>query len=303
MNKLSLITLTLLLYLFSFSNPLYALDEKLIPKHNFSICAIFKNEAYHLKEWIEYHRVIGVDHFYLYNFESCDKYKEVLDPYIEQNIVTLVNWINYTKGMENDLLFFMLGDKILAYENAIKYLALNKTVWLAFVDVNEFLVPPSGSNLLEILKKYSNFSAVTLQSDFFDASKIIPLSAKKLVIENFGFALPVINIPEKTIEKTIFKPDQVVHFYWPPYKFIFKNDQSEIKLSKNELRINQYTNRNLAYFYHGKVKDKLQLGTRVLGEEEKKKLLERYEIQDSEQAINRFIPEVRKRMGLSSIMD
>ena len=36
-------------------------------KHQLSICAIFKNEAKFLKEWIEYHRLVGVDHFYLYD--------------------------------------------------------------------------------------------------------------------------------------------------------------------------------------------------------------------------------------------
>ena len=41
-----------------------AFSEK---KYKLSICAIFKNEANYLKEWIEYHRMVGVEHFYLYN--------------------------------------------------------------------------------------------------------------------------------------------------------------------------------------------------------------------------------------------
>ncbi|KIC71464.1 hypothetical protein DB44_DM00010, partial [Candidatus Protochlamydia amoebophila] len=31
--------------------------------YDLSVCAIFKNEAPYLKEWIEYHRLIGVKHF------------------------------------------------------------------------------------------------------------------------------------------------------------------------------------------------------------------------------------------------
>lgn len=30
-----------------------------------SVCAIFKNEGPILKEWIEYHLLVGVDHFFL----------------------------------------------------------------------------------------------------------------------------------------------------------------------------------------------------------------------------------------------
>ncbi len=34
-------------------------------KYYFSICAIFKDESLSIKEWIEYHKLIGVEHFYL----------------------------------------------------------------------------------------------------------------------------------------------------------------------------------------------------------------------------------------------
>lgn len=61
-------------------------------QYKVSIGAIFKNEALYLKEWIEFHRIVGVEHFYLYNNNSDDNYREVLEPYIKRNIVTLVDW-------------------------------------------------------------------------------------------------------------------------------------------------------------------------------------------------------------------
>ncbi len=36
-----------------------------------SLCAIFKDEADYLREWIEFHRIVGVEHFYLYNNSNC----------------------------------------------------------------------------------------------------------------------------------------------------------------------------------------------------------------------------------------
>jgi len=36
-------------------------------KYRISLCLIFKNEAPFLKEWLDYHLSIGIDHFYLYN--------------------------------------------------------------------------------------------------------------------------------------------------------------------------------------------------------------------------------------------
>jgi hypothetical protein len=50
-------------------------------KHNLTICAMFKNEAPWLKEWITYdQKVLGVDHFYLYNNDSTDVLEQYCNP-------------------------------------------------------------------------------------------------------------------------------------------------------------------------------------------------------------------------------
>ena len=35
-------------------------------KYRVSVCAIFKNEANYLEEWIEFNHIIGIDHSHLY---------------------------------------------------------------------------------------------------------------------------------------------------------------------------------------------------------------------------------------------
>ena len=39
---------------------------------------LFRNEARHLEEWIEYHRLVGVEHFWLYDDASQDNWSDVL---------------------------------------------------------------------------------------------------------------------------------------------------------------------------------------------------------------------------------
>src|SRR5690349_21892895 len=56
-------------------------------KYEVCILAIFQDEADYLKEWIDYHRTIGVDHFVLLNHYSNDNYKEVLQPYVDDKII------------------------------------------------------------------------------------------------------------------------------------------------------------------------------------------------------------------------
>ena len=54
------------------------------------ITAIAKNEGHYLEEWVEYYLSIGVDHFYIYDNDSTDNSKEVLQPYIDKGIVDFI---------------------------------------------------------------------------------------------------------------------------------------------------------------------------------------------------------------------
>lgn len=52
-----------LIWFLLFAFPAYA-------QYELAICAIFQDEAAYLKEWIEFHKLVGVQHFYLYNHAS-----------------------------------------------------------------------------------------------------------------------------------------------------------------------------------------------------------------------------------------
>jgi hypothetical protein len=58
----------------------------------FHLCllAIFKNESDDLPEWIEYHLVVGVEHFHLQDHVSQDNPQFPLARYIQSRIVTYV---------------------------------------------------------------------------------------------------------------------------------------------------------------------------------------------------------------------
>ena len=93
--------------------------------YNASICAIFKDEAVYLKEWLEFHLMIGIDHFYLYNNFSTDNYMEILKPYIEKNIVTLKEWP-------------VKAGQLSAYDDCYNNYR-NESQWICFLDIDEFI--------------------------------------------------------------------------------------------------------------------------------------------------------------------
>ncbi len=140
-------------------------------KYSISICGVFKNEAPFLAEWIEYHEMIGVDHFYLYNNNSDDNYLEVLDPYINRGLVTLVEW-PYDQG------------QIKAYQHFYKE-NRNETQWVSFLDLDEFITPKEDVMLGEWIAKHDRYPILLMYWRMFGTSNVTNHDFNKLVTEQF----------------------------------------------------------------------------------------------------------------------
>jgi hypothetical protein len=272
-------------------------------KYNLSICSLFTDEAKHSKEWIEYHRLVGVDHFYLYYCGNSEVPKGVLKSFIKSGIVTLIPWnVKTTANKDEDTCNWALSTQIPAYENAIHVRGASDTKWLVCLDMNEYLVPPIADRITDVLERYSEAPGVVLTSDCFDSSKMEAQPEKQLIVENTELISPPKENPNQEVTKTIFRPELCQGFVWPPYRCIFKTGHEATKIPRSELRINRY-------FYQGQLylenlKRKFHIDNRILSEKEVSDLLKQgYEIEDQERAVQRFIPLLRKQMGLGNQWD
>lgn len=129
-------------------------------EHELAVCAIFKNETPYLKEWIDYHHeILGASKFYLYNNDSSDDYKAVLNPYIENGLVELIAWGSIDEhAIDVEAICKFPWDRyqIGAYTHCCKKLALGKVRWLAVHDIDEYLVPTKDlKNFRKMLKSAS----------------------------------------------------------------------------------------------------------------------------------------------------
>lgn len=140
-------------------------------KFNIAICAIFKDEARFIKEWIEYHSLIGVEHFYLYNNNSSDNYKEVLDEYIKSGLVTLYDWPYDQSQMK-------------AYKDFYEK-HFNEAQWISFLDIDEFFVPKNEFSLLDWIKKNDRYPVLQVYWKMFGSSSILEHDDQKLCIEQY----------------------------------------------------------------------------------------------------------------------
>lgn len=140
-------------------------------KYTVCICGIFKNEAQYLEEWINYHQVIGVDHFYLYNNNSDDDYSVVLQPFIDRGIVDLVEWP-------------LPHSQMLAYRDCYNN-HREDTQWLTFIDIDEFICPISTDNIKDWLASYISYPGVAVYWKQFGSNGKLTHDPRQLVIEQY----------------------------------------------------------------------------------------------------------------------
>ena len=140
--------------------------------YRLAVCLIFKNEADYLKEWVEFHRLVGVEKFFLYNNNSDDDYKRVLAPYVAEGLVTLYDFPIHPPAAQA------------AAYNACLNVYRSHARWIAFIDIDEFLYPREGDSLLDILSDYEEFPAVAVNWLMFSTSGHV-LRPKGLVIRNY----------------------------------------------------------------------------------------------------------------------
>jgi hypothetical protein len=124
-----------------------------------SLGAIFKNESGYLREWIEFHRQVGVEHFYLYDNESSDAPERVLAPYVEAGLVTLHHATGVVPQMP-------------AYAHCVATYAAQSR-WIVFLDVDEFLFPTEPVDLTSVLADYEAYPALAVNWVSFGSSGLI----------------------------------------------------------------------------------------------------------------------------------
>ncbi|MEM1283543.1 MAG: glycosyltransferase family 92 protein [Chlamydiota bacterium] len=206
--------------------------------------AIFRNDAPYLKEWIEYHKLVGIEHFYLYNNLSNDGHIEVLQPYIDNGYVELIDW-PYEHGKDGHWTKIQRN----AYRHAIEGCS-SETKWLAIIDTDEFIVPGEHKSLNELIaseeakKQNKNVARYEISWILFGTSGVERTPNNRLMIElllkNEGKA--------NKMYKSIVRP-QYVGDYINPHKTNLTKKMKHKKLPLSTAQVNHYVLRD-QYFLH-----------------------------------------------------
>ena len=200
-------------------------------------CSVYRNEAPYLREWIEFHRLVGVERFFLYDNGSTDEHLEVLAPYIEEGVVVLGRW--EASPLDQRAVF----DHCLHEHRA-------DARWIAFFDLDEFLFSPTGRSVRELLRGYEDWPGVAVNWAMFSHAGH-PTRPPGLVIENY----PLRDREDTGLVKSIVDPLRAVRCesaHWFTYEYGFPVDENRWPLVEGQakstsydlLRINHYAARS-----------------------------------------------------------
>jgi len=239
---------------------------KLFKKENYeyqlSVIAIFQDEGRFLKEWLDFYRVLGVEHFYLFNNLSEDNYKEVLKPYIKAGLVELYDWPYVSQpGNESDWMAIQSA----AYRKGLD-IANGQSKWVALIDTDEFMFPRHNENLIEFLNEYEECSGVLVNWQLFGTSHIARIPDNQLLIETLLMQSPVQSNVNKNC-KNIVRPEKVkyctrancvIHYPWtysvdPDKRVFFWDFYQSRPVNIEKIRINHYWSRDEEFFYTNKL--------------------------------------------------
>jgi hypothetical protein len=199
-----------------------------------SVCAIYRDEAPYLREWIEFHRLVGVERFFLYDNASEDTHLDALAPYLGDGVVVLHDWRVFPGQMP--ALVHCLDNYC------------EDSRWIAFIDIDEFLFSPTGHKVSEILVDYEEYPGVGVNRATFGTSghRTTPPG---LVIESY---LDSLDTDLNRYINTIADPRQVARASGP-HAFSYKYGSTVDELgypvhgvartksvSMSRLRINHY---------------------------------------------------------------
>ena len=123
-------------------------------KSKLTVCAVFKDEAPYLEEWLSFHELMGATKFVLYNDDSTDNFMGILEPWIAAGKVTLRS--------TRTPIFRRARVQSEIYNHCLNRERISSS-WLAFLDLDEFLFSPTGLPLPEVLDTYRRFPAVLVR--------------------------------------------------------------------------------------------------------------------------------------------
>jgi hypothetical protein len=164
-----------------------------------TMCTMVRNEAKYIREWVEFHSLLGVEKFMIFDNGSTDSLQEALNGTIAD--VHIIPWPpsvwspenphkeacqSYSDGkMHGDFAFGAC--QISAFHECLQH-ERGHSRWIACVDVDEFFMPVYDKSRLytlpEVMMAYDHMHAVNWMPFVYGTNhRQLPIQADELLIQ------------------------------------------------------------------------------------------------------------------------
>jgi hypothetical protein len=124
------------------------------------IAAILKDEDRFVEEWVAYHRLLGVDHFYLYDNDPRLPLSRILERHADY--VTVIEW----PVEHEDDCFEGRTKQTKAYMHFLRNYG-HGWRWVAFIDGDEFIALSEHPDIKDFLREFAEFDSIALNWHVF----------------------------------------------------------------------------------------------------------------------------------------
>lgn len=260
-------------------------------KYTLSLLCIIKNEEY-LEEFIIYHRMLGIQHFYIFDNESTVPVSDRLNHYYYHKCCTIIPYPGKVKQIDSYNFWLQ------------KY--GNETDWVLIVDGDEFVLPKKHENLLDFINDFNDYSAIAVNWINF-GSCYHHFKQPGYLIENFKYCEKVPDGHVKSFSrpcdiKKIYNPHFVIlkdetkfKGYVDPLKkkliFDNKNHYSDSQDSIGVIQVNHYWGKS-----HQELEQKINRGRAMMGSKREMphNYHDLYHFREDKLIIKKFLPNLKR---------
>ncbi len=260
--------------------------------HYLALCCIVKDEAPFLKEWVAFHSLLGVEHFYVYDNMSKIPVSKILRGYVPDSRLTV-------RRIEGSPV------QIPAYGDCLRNFG-PQCRWLGFLDIDEFLVPLKDSDLRAMLSEFEEYAGLVVPWRVFSSNGHLKRPSGG-VLESYSRRI-VTDIAHNIHCKSLVDPSRTLKPN-TPHGFLYKPGEYHVNEEHMPLpwdssftwypgklaQINHYFYRSQQDFY-----EKIQRGRADIREEQPRSLEVFYAHTEWEtvedHAAGRFLPALRRAL-------
>ena len=272
-------------------------------RHGLAIAVIVKDEVQDLEEWIVFHALQGVRHFYIYDNGSTDGTLDLVADLAKVWPITSIPWVNFIDEP---------SPQRLAFIHALTNFGADYR-WMMFTDPDEFVFPIEGESILDVLGTLDHLPTICLPWHMFGTSGHEERPGG-LLTENYTLRAPMPPGPESAkllSYKTVVDPAEVAaagtHRFVLKDGYIMFNDKGEEMdwsdwrnpkyASASKLQLNHYFTKSREDFEAKHARGRVSQSGAVLPKTAlaRMEMIEKHTEED--RGIERFIAATKAAMG------